>query len=260
MTDSLPHKFVLVTNEVTGANTTRLYGAAFDSGGNVIAASQDLGLNVVHPADPAIDSDGCRFAMSFTHEYNPQPLDTDLAAVTLAVVGNQILVQDLDVPGGSLELEAHGSICAVHSGGGGLNTYGVAWGYDSGANTFAVQARRYAGTGDGITSFRLTGCGGLNLSVTGIARLGDTIAFALTNAQGLAGFVAGAPISQPLGFCPGCTQGVSGSAVLGAQLSIPVPLNPAMVGSVIAFQGFDFGNGPCLGQIALSNTADVEVR
>lgn len=81
---------------------------------------------------------------------------------------------------------------------------------------------------------------------------------------GLLGWIVGLPVDLPIGICPGCRQGVNGSAVLGQSYSFVVPRNAAFVGLTLAFQGFQFlptpGNGACLNQVNLSNTLDATIR
>lgn len=39
-----------------------------------------------------------------------------------------------------------------------------------------------------------------------------------------------------------------------------IPNWPGLVVVTIAAQGFDFGNGPCLGTIRLTDTVDLQIR
>jgi hypothetical protein len=67
-------------------------------------------------------------------------------------------------------------------------------------------------------------------------------------------------VSQPLGPCPGCTIGASGTAILAPSLTLSIPCNTNLLGGLAAVQAFEFANGPCLGQISLSDTVDIQVQ
>lgn len=175
----------------------------------------------------------------------------------MALLGSQPTIQDTDVVSYSGARDDQSAICARN---GSRNTYGVAWVHE--ATTWSLQVQVYRGTGAVGTVTRPTGCGGITIGASGELALGETFSLSVAHATGIGGFLVGSPVSVPIGPCPGCTQGANGIALVGSQLDVVVPANPALVGSVLAFQGvrYDPFAGPCLGMLAFSDTLDVAVR
>lgn len=111
----------------------------------------------------------------------------------------------------------------------------------------------------GTIATRSTGCGGLGIAVAGLPVMGDTLTFTLAGVTGFSGFVVGAPISTPIGPCPGCTLGVNGATVSGTPYWLDLPNDPGFLDMQIAVQGFTFDIGPCLGMLRISDTIDIRV-
>jgi hypothetical protein len=256
--------YLMVQTRYNGqTGLSEIHGTAFGQSGGVLmpdtrilTSPSAMALSVV---SPDVDCDGFRFAVGFNEVWNASPLDLDVWFATFGVTNGQIYRHDLDSAARSTGVENAPSIVARRGAGDG-HIHGAVWTHDLSATSSRIESQNYDGLGAGGTNFRVTGCGGLTLSVSGIPQLGDQITFSL-NGNGLKGFVAGAPVSAPLGICPGCTQGVNGNSILVGQLTVNIPWNAALVGGVFAFQGYEFTvGGPCLGQLKLSDTCDVTVR
>ena len=228
---------------------------AFDWDGAIAAADVNLLSSTQDRLSPVVDSDGCRFAVASATRYSAT--DSDIRCDTVALLGSQPTIQDTDVVSYSSARDDQPALCARH---GSHNTYGVAWVHEAG--NWVLQGQVYRGTASAGVVTRATGCGGITIGWTGELALGETFVVSVAHATGIGGFLVGAPVSVPIGPCPGCTQGANGIAVVGSMLSVVVPPNPALVGSVFAFQGvrYDPTLGPCLGALAFSDTIDVAVR
>ena len=102
----------------------------------------------------------------------------------------------------------------------------------------------------------------MTIAATGVAAIGETFTATLGNTTGLAGFLVGAPVAYTPPGCGTCVVGADEALLLGSQLAVPVPGNPALVGVQLAIEGVQLlaGPGPCLGQFDLSNTIDVTIR
>ena len=119
----------------------------------------------------------------------------------------------------------------------------------------------YEGTAPGGFAARQTGCPGLTIAYSGSTALGQQVTLDLQPTTALTGFVVGLPLpATPIGPCPTCTAGVSGQAVLVHPFVLSIPASTEWVGLTISAQGFTFGTGPCLTQIALSPTIDMTIR
>lgn len=228
---------------------------AFDWDGAITATNVTVLPSTQDRLSPVVDSDGCRFAIASATRFSAT--DSDVRCDTVALLGSQPTIQDTDVVSYSSARDDQPAICARH---GSHNTYGVAWVHEAG--NWSLQGQVYRGTAATGVVTRATGCGGITLGWTGELALGETFTVSVSHATGIAGFLVGAPVSVPIGPCPGCTQGANGIALVGSLLNVAVPANTALVGSVFAFQGvrYDPALGPCLGALAFSDTLDVAVR
>jgi hypothetical protein len=248
-------------NSQTGLS--EIHGTAFDQSGGVLVpvtriltSPSSVALSV---RSPDVDCDGFRFAVGFNEVWTTSPLDLDVWFATFGVTNGQIYRHDVDSAARTTDVENGPSLVARRGAGNG-HVHGAVWCHDLTSSTGRIESQNYESLGVGGVTMRATGCGSLTLTESGTPQLGDQITFSLTG-NGLKGFVVGAPVSVPLGICPGCTQGVNGNSVIVSQLVVNIPWNAALVGGTFAFQGFEFTiGGPCLGQIKLSNTADVTVR
>lgn len=240
-----------------GTGRGSVYGHAFDEVGNVLATNQLLIGGSVDRRAPAVDGDGCRFALAHTNVYSAT--DADVRANTVALVAGQLLVQDSAVVSFATTADRVPSVCAHH--GGPRNRYTLAWIHGA-ASTSTVQAQHYHGVAAaGGFATRATGCGNLAITPAGQPALGEAFTVGLAPVTGIAGFLVGPPVSWSP---PGCTciVGADQLLVLGPQLQVHVPPVVALVGAVVACQGLQLlaGPGPCLGQFELSDTIDATIR
>ncbi|MBK8096215.1 MAG: hypothetical protein IPK26_03865 [Planctomycetes bacterium] len=209
-----------------------------------------------------IDCDGTRFLAARAARGAADPF---VVVDLLAMVGQQLTTQEIM----SVNTAAYRapSIVARHSGGsaGIAPEYALAWVEDVSATTGRVLVSRVAGIQDGNrVAVRNTGCGNLPFTADGTMWPGGAAQFDMPVLSGLQGFLAGVPVTLPIGPCPGCQQGADGNTVLGTSVTIPIPRDPALVGATLSLQPFRFlpsgGSGACLGQIDIGNTADFTVR
>lgn len=130
------------------------------------------------------------------------------------------------------------------------------------ANAWTLQCQEYAGTGPGGVIPRTTACGGITISYSGSLALGESFSVTVNHQTGIGIVVAGGFANASIPGCSGCTLGVDGTAFTGSQLTVAVPANPALVGSVVSFQGarWDPLGGSCLNMLAFTSTLDVVVK
>ena len=90
--------------------------------------------------------------------------------------------------------------------------------------------------------------------------IGQTISFTVNTALP-SGTVFGTQGYLPLNSLGcNCFLGVANGVVVGNPLSIPIPANPTLVGSVWSVQGYGFSGANCLGFLDLSDTVDFTIR
>lgn len=252
---------VFLATEIRVAAATgrgELIAHAFTGHGNVTVLAADvplLGGSQDH-RNPAVDSDGTRFAVACSARLSAT--DADLRVRTLALIANQLVVQDSAVPSYSYDFDAAPAICAS----GKPNAYGMAWTRHTAGANHTLMCQAYNGVGAGSISTRATGCGSVGITTLGVPALGETFTLSLQASAPLTGFFFGQPVNVPIPVCVGCTQGAQGLVLYGTSLPITIPTNVQLVGIVVAAQGFavDLAGLPCLGQIALSHTVDFRVR
>jgi hypothetical protein len=249
--------FLCVERRVDAANGRgQLVGHAFGATGNVLAGNVPLVASSVDRRAPVVDSDGTRFVVANESRYSAA--DSDVHVRTIALVGNQLPVQDFAIVSALGTRDDHPAVCAQT---GQPNRHGVAWTNFASGN-WRVQAQVYRGAAAASVLVRNTACGGLGIAHSGNLALGETFTLSIDNQTGFGGFLIGAAVTAPIPGCSGCTLGADGFTLLGSQLAIAVPGNPALVGATLSFQGarFDPALGPCLGSLAFSNTLDVVVQ
>jgi len=239
---------------VTGHGT--ILGHCFDHIGTPLASDDILVPGTMDRRAPVVDSDGCRFAVLNENRYSAS--DTDVRANTVARVGNQLVVQDTAVASLSVDRDDQPAICART---GMSNRYGIAWTHFA-SSAWSIQCLEYRGAAASGIVVRQTSCGGLGIAYAGALGLDETFTVTIDNQTGIGGFLVGSAVNVPIGPCPGCTQGADGITLLGSQLAVLVPSDPALVGAALSFQGvrYDPTLGPCLGILAFSNTVDAIVQ
>lgn len=156
-------------------------------------------------------------------------------------------------------------------------TYGGATGGNSCHRTTTEPFRIYASgayqapssTGSGAAGLKMalattnnaqcSGCGGISLGMGGSPRLGNQITATLSNLGGGVPFLG-------LGFAPFCVAPLCSNQCMighswqvvtfGANLTVPVPNNPLLVGLQVGFQGLGFlsPGGCATPPVALSDT------
>lgn len=266
-------RFLLTFERLPAATGLDVNGVLFDRNLQVMMpytslvalATQDGAYRDRDQQNAAVDCDGVRFAVAWEHRLTQgQPATrVHVTAFGLNVNGTGLIAQDvLQNASGATQDPAHArpALVAWRSGGGERLRYGMCWTRTLTGTATELAGSIYDGGGIGGISQRATGCGGLPIQAHGLPGLGNTLTFDLIGTTGLAGFVLGAPVTTPLAFCPGCTQGASGTSVLGSTATVAIPANLVFRGTTIALQGFDFAQGPCLGQIRLSDTVEVIVQ
>lgn len=260
--------FSVVEARLTATQGQDLYAFVFDHLGlgpaPVNLTALENGPSAWQASDqwnPAVDSDGTRFTVAYSHLYSA--FDSDVHATTFARLPNgTLVVHDARVAvAATTGPEVGPVICARRSGSGLPGRSLIGHGLDNGVETF-LRARLYEGLAPGGFTWRSTGCGGLAMTVAGTAGLGMPIRFELPTAIGPAGFFIGAPAAVPLAICPGCTLGTTAwTTASGNVWTHPIPNVVGLVGATLAMQGFEAMPGaPCLDAIRLAHTVDFVVR
>ncbi|MFO1052700.1 MAG: hypothetical protein U1F36_10845 [Planctomycetota bacterium] len=224
------------------------------------------GLGSAHEAraqrHPRVTHDGCRFAIAYQDDWSAT--DSDIRAMTVAWRPNNaaapFVVQDTAYIAATTDRETDPAIACGRDNSDAVRC-AVGWNFESGAPTYSVQMQTYdAMAALGGFTARATGCGGLTIQGSGVPAIGHAITVQLTNSGGLAGFLVGVPVRVALAACPGCTLGADGTAFQITSLQLTIPCNAALVGTTVAFQGFDTVSPSCLGLVRLSDTLDLRMR
>jgi hypothetical protein len=211
---------------------------------------------------PSVDSDGARFLVGYTEAWRSS---SDLDAVVSVVALNRqtMVLRVHEARTGVLattQIEGSTAIASAWSGGGGTMHYGVAAQARDSVGTHIIHATVFRGHSNQhpLPTLRSTGCGGLGISMADVPALGRSVSFYQTDNGPLTGFVFGFPTSVPIGQCPGCTLGVSGSVVMN-PFGVEIPMTVSFVGIAFAAQAWSFYSGNCLGSIAISDTIDFTI-
>lgn len=210
---------------------------------------------------PAIDCDGTRFALTFTHDFSATDTDAYIATYARSPAGAIVAHEAPIVLGNTTEDEDGTAICSRRSDGGEPGRY-LAGLHMLVGTDHQLRAEVYEGLAPGGITWRGSGCGSLVMTAANEPGLGMPVAFHLAGVTGLGGYLAGLPANTAPTPCPNCTMGTTGDVtLLGSNWTFLVPNNTGIVGVTVAVQGFEIGSsGPCLGQIRASNTADLTIR
>jgi hypothetical protein len=231
--------------------------------GVVLAGPLGISGQTESASRPRVCSDTMRFCVAWQSTFSVSPADEDVLVATLAYQNGQLFVHDADGMGYSYDVESWPCVTTRMEGGDAVATpiAAVAWAHNLPGGTFAIEAGTYAtfAAAGGVT-MRPTGCGSLQIQPGGFGAIGTPFSVQLINPSNVAGFVFGTPTTLAIPICPSCTQGVVGSSILTNGYGFHLPNWPILVGVTISFQGFDFGSGPCLGLVRLTDTVDVQIR
>lgn len=277
--------YTLFVWERVGGGDNEIFGAVFDQAG-ALRTTADLG-RLETPFGtraswgqfgPSVDTDGARFAVTYTEYYQNNPSDPDAcvgvfvfdaAANTLACTEPHVYLR------GTFAREYAPAIAAARP-------YPVYYNLShkfvaacqrdnvpTGSSTFDILAFVYdAAQPFGGYSRRPTGCGtGVSINdpkqpgafFVVEAHIGQAMEFSMNGPPGLQLLLFGFPASVPVNGCPGCIIGVNGNTVPNFY-SLTVPVAPWAVGLPISVQGLAFGGGPCLGSLAFTDTLDFVIR
>lgn len=258
-------RLFLCAYERTTAANGHVVASPFTSLGAVHGATD---LSQLHPnlpsawpqRRPSVETDGCRFTVAFDFPYGGSGSDLDIGSMLIARTPQGLAVHDASPIAWSNGPERDVAVGSRYSGSGEFSREFAIANAQTGSGAFEVEVHRYWGHASGGINQRPTACGGLGITVQGIPAIGETLSFGIGSNDPFTGVVAGVPANTPIPVCPSCTLGASGIAVLANPYVLTIPLNTAFVGGTVAFQGFTFTGGPCLGQIATSDTIDVSVR
>lgn len=213
--------------------------------------------------EPHVDSDGCRFAVTYAEQFNGSDWDIFVSTFHVAY-GTALGVSEGHVGlAQSTRPELRPRITAARSGGGGgggATRYCAVFDDTLSGTDVDVRGALYNGESNGGFNILTTGCG-VGMQTSGSTRLGDTATFTLTN-------VGGAPLmglSLPFGPAPcGTCQiaiDLNGGVLFGTSvLPLALPCSGELVGVTLAVQGFTIGSGPCLGVARTSDTAHFTMR
>jgi hypothetical protein len=237
-------------------------GGLFNRTGTFLVPTGTLGSGSRAVGEGQLDSDGTRFVL-VVNKQQPNPSYNDVTIVLWGNTGTWLDSQEWI--SGNTQNDVAPCVGARRSGGGPDRTYGLAWAENLSPSGSRIICSNYDGIMDGPQfATRLTSCGNLGFLSGGTTVLGGSFNMQMVSNTGIVGWVVGLPVDLPIGICPGCRQGVAGSAVLGQSYNFVVPRHAAFVGMTLAFQGFQFlptpGSGACLNQVNLSNTLDATIR
>lgn len=210
---------------------------------------------------PAIDCDGTRFALTFTHDFSATDTDAYIATYARSPNGAIVAHEAPIVFANTTNNEDGTAICARRSDGGVPGRY-LAGLHMLVGTDHQLRSEIYEGLAPGGITWRGSGCGNLTMTAANEPGLGMPVVFHLSGTSGLGGYLAGLPANLAPTPCPNCTMGTTGDVtLLGTDWTFVVPNHTGLVGVSVAVQGFEIGNvGPCLGQVRASNTADLTIR
>lgn len=239
-----------------GSNSASMTAILFDRTGFAPSGVQGVLAGSLDKQHPTAACDGQRFALSYDLLFSAY--DTDIRVHTFRNDQGALQQDDLCAATNGFEIERGGALCAAH---GQSNAYGLCWLHDAGSYC-SFEAQVYRGVASGGFAMRVTGCGGLDITATGQPAIGESVTFALPNAVGVTGFAVGAPGTWTIAACPGCLLGANGTTLFATSLPLAIPFDTSFVGMPFAVQGFQLvpSGQPCLGQIALSNTIDMQIQ
>lgn len=276
MTDDSRYFMVAYTTNNTGNLDifTRVYFdqlTPFSVAGGFLAPLENLSaaLRARDQSQPQIDSDGCRFAVSYLERHSATDRDAyvttlDLVQPTLAAVDRRVMLTF-----SPLDTQAVG-IAAKRGVAGSANEYGIVWDHNS--TTAPVNSAILGATYLGVTpgggfATRATACGGLAISYASGSQIpapGNTIHLGLAGPSPRV-IIVGTPMTA-LSLCPpaSCALGAALTVVLpGPSLTLAIPCASNLVGATLAVQGAAFPtSGVCagLGQLVTSDTVDITIR
>jgi hypothetical protein len=205
---------------------------------------------------PSVDSDGCRFALTYYQGLPGYVVPLHFAFGTLGVSEPRTV---LDPLANAYDLR----ICSIHSGRGGDLDYGIVY-TDGMASPAQIRGAIFEGYAPGGISKRTTGCGGLGITASGMPSIGRTVSATMTGAgTDLVGMLLGVPGSTPL--CGSCTVGVDLSGpVLNrpntSGVTVAIPCQGAFLGTTFSVQGYALGTPSCFSLLRLGDTADFKIQ
>ncbi|HEX6813780.1 MAG TPA: hypothetical protein VF384_19320 [Planctomycetota bacterium] len=184
-----------------------------------------------------------------------------ISAAAFAFTGTALVMHE--APHALVGIPSWPRLCSKRSGGGTHTDYGITFVEESTApDRIWVSAYRGHAPSADFTR-RVMACNGLQIDVAGLAMLGETMAFSLSNVgSDIPGFAFGLPLPATPLLCGTCQLGVDVNGVillLGSSLPIVVPTTPGLVGYTGAVQGFGLGSGPCLLSLRFSDTIDFTI-
>lgn len=252
-------RFALSWLQVTGPWQVRAACLDNSLAFTVPATNLNSLLAIGNPSFPRIESDGCRYVAVYAD-------GAPAYAATLAVIGNQFVVQEGATELGSGHDGFDLAITACASSGGPDTRYGIAF-RDAIPTPDTIVVAAYDGHAPGGIYFRQIGCGGLGMQWNGAPRLGSTCTLQLTGTgQDLCGMLIGIP--QPtVELCAGTgcrlafrLDGPIVNFPNAITLPLAIPCDPGLVGVKFTTQGYGFGSGTCLGLLRLGHAVDITIQ
>lgn len=217
---------------------------------------------------PEVDTDGCRFAISYLEDYSPTDYDAYLTTVHLA---SSLAAIDARVPLTTSTRSTNAtSLFAKRSGGGESLDYAAAYDHNSNSGPInsSIEGAFYRGVrASGGFATRATGCGGMAISYANGSQVpgpGRTVRIDVSGGLGNGLIVFGLPTDQALCASSPCRLGATTMVLLPVtSLAFTIPCQASVVGATVALQGVGIvGSGGCvnLGQVATTDTVDITVR
>ncbi|MCB9878952.1 MAG: hypothetical protein H6835_15255 [Planctomycetes bacterium] len=228
---------------------------------NLSAAEDQLSAGF-DQKDPDIDSDGTRFAITYSEPYGgTADEETKVSTVAYDPILDALRIQDNRAGLGlSVSDEVRPRICSFNSGGMVFRSDYVVADVNLGDND--VEVYEYGGYASGSSfTYFASECGTLSISPSGTTTIGGTMTITVGNGA-LSGTLFGYPGIVPINALGcNCTVGVWDAQILANPLTWTIPLNPGVVGLTLSVQGWTLAGTQCLGNMFdLSDTVDIHIR
>jgi hypothetical protein len=266
------HWLVAYERQVTSTEVDlfgRLFLAGVDKSGGVNLSALEGSPSGRPQRRPQLDSDGCRFAVTYEELYGGSDWDTYCS--TFHIDGSQLAVSEAraivangndpeNLPRIASEWSSNWPIGGEPVG---RMRYAIVYESLNAIGGVIYEGRRAAG---GFTSVAL-GCGGLG-SLGHSAQppgLGAPLAVTMTTTSTTRALVVGLPLATPVSICPpaACRLGIDLTGVVvvpSNQVTLIIPTSPGLLGGTVGFQGADIAPTGCSFGLRVSDLLRVTIQ
>ncbi|MBK8974746.1 MAG: hypothetical protein IPM29_02360 [Planctomycetes bacterium] len=220
-------------------------------------------------AQPAVDSDGCRFVVSYSELVSATGNDYDVFVTTVHATYTPVprigLSESRIAVATGSQWEGAVAVSARQLGGADAR-YMVAWEDSNGGSTNSIRGAVYEGAGPGGITRLPHGCHGFPIDAFGRPLIGQRVTVQVPGPTGgivhsgiLFGLLRSPALPIPMCSQP-CLLGVDGPS-FPATIHIDIPPIGSLVGVQAAVQGWDLLGGSCAGAaLRVSDTLVLTVR